>query len=261
MMPASDLVGVVQDLSAPARRLGTLAIAAIVATLILLALCAWPLLPALTAAPGRSPSPVPAEVLAKSQTDFDAAIAQAADRINARAPFGAVRVPEKEAPKPAVAARYAGPALVGMAADEAWFADGKRVKLGATDFGVSVLALDPPWGARVLWSGAEFSVSLFDRNPLNLSQPMSVWQGAPPPAPITPPSPPKPATAPAPVPGNPPPGAANAPPPQPQTFPVPAQGFPVPPPPPADGDGDNQQPAPPPPPPPADPERRSGANP
>ncbi len=259
MMPASDLVGVVQDLLSPGRRLGTLALAAIVATLILLTLCAWPLLPALTAAPGRSPAPVPAEVLARSQTDFDTALAQSADRISARAPFGAVRVPDKAAPKPALAAHYAGPALVGMAADEAWFADGKRVKLGATDFGISVVALDPPWAARVLWSGAEFNVSLFDRNPVNLSQPMSVWQGAPPPPPLPLP---KPAAAPAPtVPGIPQPAGANVVPLQPQPLPVPPQGFPVPPPAPSDGDGDNQPPAPPPPPPPTDPERRSGANP
>lgn len=274
MMQASDIVGIVRDLLLPARRLGTLTLAAVAAVALLLVMSAWPILGALRAAPGKAPTPVADEVLDKSADEFNKMLASSADRINARAPFGAVRVAAKPEPKAAVATRYGGPALVGMAADEAWFAEGKRIKVGATEFGISVLALDPPWGAKVLWGGGEFIVSLFDRAPISMSQPLSVWQGAPPPPP--PPAPPKPAV-PAPVaaagavagPGQPPapgqaappgPGGPNGPPTAPanvQPFP---QGRPIAPPP---GPGDNAPPlqnAPPPPPQP-EPEQRTGTSP
>ncbi len=239
MMQAPDAVELARELAAPARRLGTLTLGAVVLVLVVLALCVWPLLPALTSAPGKAPVPVPEETLAKSVEEFDRQLASAAERVNARAPFGVVKVAPRAEPAAAVAARYAGPQLVGMAAGEAWFAEGRRIKVGETDAGVTVLGLDPPWGAKVRWGGGEFTVSLFDRAPISLSQPLSVWQGAPPP----PPPAPRPAAAvvaPQAAPGGP-PGTGSGPPGPP---PIPPQGLP--PSPPANGDG---QPVPVPPPP------------
>jgi len=97
-------------------------------------------------------------------------------QINGRSMFFIPPAPRRaEGPKPAdpgpsAPTSYAGPALVGFANGAAYFADGR--KLGPDDAKVGtlrVIALNPPWGVTVEWEGIEFTVSLFDRDRVVLS--------------------------------------------------------------------------------------------
>ena len=59
---------------------------------------------------------------------------------------------------------YAGPALIAIVGDVAWFEGGTRLALDDDEArGLDVIDLDAPWSARVRWKGVEFSVPLFDR--------------------------------------------------------------------------------------------------
>lgn len=68
---------------------------------------------------------------------------------------------------PKAPARYGGPALIGFANDAAYFADGRMLRVGDdSDPTLKIKKVEPPWGAVVVWEGAEFSISLFDRDRL-----------------------------------------------------------------------------------------------
>lgn len=60
--------------------------------------------------------------------------------------------------------RYDGPAIIAMVNGSVWFADGRRLSIGAEpESSLGVLSQNGPWGARVIWKGVEFDVPLFDR--------------------------------------------------------------------------------------------------
>ena len=60
--------------------------------------------------------------------------------------------------------RYDGPAIIAMINGSVWFADGRRLSVGAeSESSLGVLSQNGPWGARVVWKGVEFDVPLFDR--------------------------------------------------------------------------------------------------
>lgn len=66
-----------------------------------------------------------------------------------------------EAPPPE---RYAGPAIIAMINGRVWFDNGTRLSLDdAESAGLRVISLNAPWSARILWSGSEWDVPLFDR--------------------------------------------------------------------------------------------------
>ena len=46
----------------------------------------------------------------------------------------------------------------------AWFSDGTKLGVDEADGSLRVVRLVPPWEAVVEWRGAEFTVSLFERD-------------------------------------------------------------------------------------------------
>ena len=180
-------------LLSPGRRVGTLVVLVGGVTAVI---CVWTTL-SLQAARSipvtQAPRPVAEDRLDKSKAAYDVMLANAVETINARAPFGQIKVATKvkEPAKPLVPSSYGGPELTGIADNHAWFRDGKRIKLGDEMAGLKVLSLDPPWSAQLRWAGGEYKVKLFDRSLANLTQSMGVWLGAPPPPPpVTPVTPP-----------------------------------------------------------------------
>lgn len=67
-------------------------------------------------------------------------------------------------PDPPPPSRYAGPRLVAMINNIAWFSDGTQLGIDQADGDLRVKRLLPPWEAVVEWQGAEFTVSLFERD-------------------------------------------------------------------------------------------------
>jgi len=226
-MTTAQLTSLLRSATAPGRRLGLLALVALSVTLAWMLYTLVPLLLAPLSTPGAAPQAVPEATLVKNEAAAQQLLADASARVVARAPFGQVRVAERPAAAKASSPnKYAGPNIVGMVDQAVWFADGKRLKPGeSAGESLTVVAVDAPWSAKLRWMGGEFTVPLFDRSPISLSQPMSVWLGPPPPpsiaAPTTRPAT-TPITPPAPGPGGPPPGGPGAPPIQlpPGTFPA-----------------------------------------
>ncbi|MFG0284811.1 MAG: hypothetical protein ACF8R7_10360 [Phycisphaerales bacterium JB039] len=64
-------------------------------------------------------------------------------------------------PKPT---RYGGPEIVALVNDTVWLEGGETLGLEESADGVTVLAVNAPWSARLLWREVEFDVSLFGRD-------------------------------------------------------------------------------------------------
>lgn len=151
------------------RRPGTaLALASALGAAGALAVAAWSGWSVIAAArtPLSTPAPEPAtDVLAGAEA-FERTIAAGIRQVDGRSLFV---VPPEPPPEAAVrsepaATRYGGPALVAMINGVAWFADGRRLAAAEEppEGDLSVLALEPPWRARVRWRGGEFDVTLFE---------------------------------------------------------------------------------------------------
>lgn len=252
-MTTSELAAVLRSALQPGRRLGLAALVAAGLTLAWMLYTLVPLLLAPLSSPGAAPKAVPEATLAQKQAGFTKLLADSTARITDRAPFGQIRVATPApAARPTTPTRYGGPNIVAMVDNAVWFADGRRLKVGeSSGESLSVLEVNAPWSAKLRWSGGEFTVSLFDRSPINLSQPMSVWLGPPPPPSITAPTPARPAASAAPgstpPPVNLPPGGVVLPPGT-TTIVVPSGGA-LPP----SGGVERAAPPPPPPPPPSEP--------
>ena len=149
---------------------GGIALAAAVAALLTLVVQVGPLARAILA-PRAESSEAFAGDDARTQrfrSAFDAHIAQ----IDGRSMFFAPAAPAPPAREPAprndrperAPTRYDGPAIIAMINGSVWFADGRRLTVGAEpDASLGVLAQDGPWSARVVWKGVEFDVPLFER--------------------------------------------------------------------------------------------------
>ena len=173
----------------------------------------------------------------KTRTDgFRKSTASAADKVIARAPFYPPK--PKVAPPPPATTRYSGPAIIAMVSDTVFFADGKRLKAGGpAEDGITVISTDAPWSAKLKYNGGEFTVNLFERDPVKLNAglggstlPPGMGGTTSPKTEPTAPTPTPPATLPANIPppaNTPPPGIT----PQPGNTSPPAS---TPPPPPAD---------------------------
>lgn len=146
-------------------RLGLITVGVVLATLSFMAITAWPLVKTWTAKPDVAFAPADESARKTLKNKFDSTLAGAADTIDKRWPFAPERIIVAVQPPTRVPPKYLGTELVGMVGDTAIFRDGKLRKVGgeAVD-GVAVLSIDPPWTARVRWSGGDYTVSLFERN-------------------------------------------------------------------------------------------------
>jgi hypothetical protein len=70
--------------------------------------------------------------------------------------------PTPSGPEPPPA-DYPGPSIRGFWGDEVWFHGDLRVKVGEEKDGVKVLAVNPPWSARIGYARGEYDVPLFER--------------------------------------------------------------------------------------------------
>lgn len=66
---------------------------------------------------------------------------------------------------PPIPTRYEGPSLKALVADVVWFEGGMQVAIGEEKNGVSVIAVSPPWAARLSYRGWEGEVYLFGAPP------------------------------------------------------------------------------------------------
>ncbi|MCU0688977.1 MAG: hypothetical protein MUE97_04470 [Phycisphaerales bacterium] len=107
------------------------------------------------------------DVLAR-RSAFGQQLASAGGRLVERSPFAPPKPPEPEKPK--IPPRYAGPAVVGVAGGQVFFADGKRIAVGVERDGIKVLSLDAPWSVRLGWSGGEYDVTLLERRPVRFDE-------------------------------------------------------------------------------------------
>lgn len=105
----------------------------------------------------------------KARTDlFRKTLTATADKVTTRSPFYPPK--PKAPPPPPTPTRYSGPAIIGMVSDSVFFADGKRLSVGSpSDGGLAVVSVDPPWSAKLRYNGAEFTVNLFERDPVKLN--------------------------------------------------------------------------------------------
>lgn len=71
--------------------------------------------------------------------------------------------PDRPSPPPS---SYGGPSIVAMLSDLVWFSGGRRLKVGEKSDDIEVIALHPPWEAKLKWKDVEFTVGLFERNKL-----------------------------------------------------------------------------------------------
>lgn len=65
---------------------------------------------------------------------------------------------------PIIPSRYGGPSIIAMINGAVWFGDGQRIAEGDSGRGIEVVSINAPWGAKVRWQGAEFDVSLFQKD-------------------------------------------------------------------------------------------------
>ena len=154
----------------------TLMGAAAVACLALAALVLATTVPGVIRAAGASRAPEvggPQDQESRAKRHSDALAGHRA-QIDGRSPFfvpaappaperAPVEAPEDRGPPPAPSS-YAGPKLAAIVGESVWFEGGARAMLGGDAVeGVRVVSLAPPWSARLLWRGAEFDVTLFER--------------------------------------------------------------------------------------------------
>ncbi|MBL0926986.1 MAG: hypothetical protein IBJ11_04945 [Phycisphaerales bacterium] len=67
-------------------------------------------------------------------------------------------------PSDAKPSSYGGPAIIAITGFGVLFEDGRLLRQGnAANEGLRVVSINPPWGARLEWRGAEFDVPLFER--------------------------------------------------------------------------------------------------
>lgn len=122
---------------------------------------------------GPSPSPNPIGSATKENSaQHAAAFDKYTAQFNGRSLFFVPAAPNTDEPEvvaeePAVAPKpttYAGPAIIAMVNDTAWFDNGLRVKVGDAQDGVGVIELNPPWNAKLSWREVEFTVSFFEKD-------------------------------------------------------------------------------------------------
>lgn len=154
-------------------RAGKAAVVVIVAVIVLMvfpvvAMVGTLLTPA--ASPSAAQNTRQQEMLKKFEESSERSLAQTSGRSLFVIP-AAPRAPRTD-PQPTVTettprppSTYGGPALAAIINDTVWFSDGTRLKPGENaDQPLSVVKVDPPWGATIKYRGVDFPVTLFDRD-------------------------------------------------------------------------------------------------
>lgn len=239
-------------------RAGRWAFALGVAAVLFLAWLLWPLFWALV---------LPSTGAASAQADEEQRLAELDQKFNeqiaqfdGRTVFYVPAPPSAEAPieeepadpglPPPPPDRYGGPGIIAMVNESVWFSDGTRVRIGESSGDLTVVALNAPWDATILWKQREFTVPFFDRDSVVLAKSSAGSGIDPPPSDQAPPSDTNGATpsgdtepAPSTAPATPPPAEPEPSPPPPPDEPPPGYDGPPPPPPPDDPrDGGGQDP-------------------
>lgn len=148
-----------------AAPLGVIAACALFLALVLVVYVSLPVLSAATTPVTKPDFTAPSKSERESEIKrAESTLKLAGERVAARSPFFPLKPKQPDTPRntPRV---YGGPDLVAIYDDSAWFRDGRRLKINDTsDTTLSVISVNPPWGAKVRWMGAEFDITLFERS-------------------------------------------------------------------------------------------------
>lgn len=148
-----------------AAPLGVIAACALFLALVLVVYVSLPVLSAATTPVTKPDFTPPSKTERESEIKrAESTLKLAGERVAARSPFYPLKPKQPDAPRntPRV---YGGPDLVAIYDSSAWFRDGRRLKIDDTsDSTLSVISVNPPWGAKVRWMGAEFDITLFERS-------------------------------------------------------------------------------------------------
>lgn len=135
------------------------------------------------ASPSASQDTRRQEMLKKFEESSERSLAQTSGRSLFVIP-AAPRAPRNDPPPtqadttPHPPSAYGGPALAAIINDTVWFSDGTRLKPGENaDKPLSVVKVDPPWGATIKYRGVDFPVTLFEHDKTVIPPP-------PPPKPV-----------------------------------------------------------------------------
>lgn len=154
-------------------RAGQAALVVIVVAIILLAFPVAAMVGTLmtpAASPSATQSTRQQEMLKKFEESSEHSLAQTSGRSLFVIP-AAPRAPRNDPPTtvtdttPKPPSAYGGPALAAIINDTVWFSDGTRLKPGENaDKSLSVVKVDPPWGATIKYRGVDFPVTLFEHD-------------------------------------------------------------------------------------------------
>jgi len=154
-------------------RAGQAAIFIIIIAIVLLAFPVLALVGTLmtpAASPSAAQSTRQQEMLKKFEESSEHSLAQTSGRSLFVIP-AAPRAPRNDPPTtvtdttPRPPSAYGGPALAAIINDTVWFSDGTRLKPGENaDKSLSVVKVDPPWGATIKYRGVDFPVTLFEHD-------------------------------------------------------------------------------------------------
>ncbi|MBL0870695.1 MAG: hypothetical protein IBJ18_08985 [Phycisphaerales bacterium] len=148
-----------------AAPLGVIAACALFLALVLVVYVSLPVLNAATTPVTKPDFTAPSKAERENEiTRAENTLKLAGERVAARSPFYPLKPKQPDTPRvtPRV---YGGSDLVAIYDDSAWFRDGRRLKVNDTsDANLSVISVNPPWGAKVRWQGAEFDITLFERS-------------------------------------------------------------------------------------------------
>jgi hypothetical protein len=119
-----------------------------------------------------APAPPTVEPLSDAKVrarekEFNERLTSAADKIASRSPFHPKVEAAPEAPP--VPREYAGPKIIGVAGGSVYFDDygtTKRIALGASSDGITVVKIDAPWSVTLGWKGGTYNVVMLDRRPV-----------------------------------------------------------------------------------------------
>lgn len=148
-----------------AAPLGVIAACALFLSLVLVVYVSLPVLNAATTPVTKPDFTPPSKAERESEIKrAESTLKLAGERVAARSPFYPLKPKQPDTPRntPRV---YGGPELVAIYDDSVWFRGGSRMKVNDTsDSTLSVISVNPPWGAKVRWMGAEFDITLFERS-------------------------------------------------------------------------------------------------